>query len=186
MLSAISIALGSASSATAALSFPEVYTEQAAFVWRSVRRLGVRDADVADVCQEIFLVAHRKLESFDGTASVRTWLFGIALRVCADYRKRAHVRREQPTDALPDFAIEASQAEELDQRKARAVLDRLLDDLDEGQRAVFVLYELERMPMSEVALALGCPVQTGYTRLHAARQRIEAAIKRWRQASERA
>jgi RNA polymerase sigma-70 factor (ECF subfamily) len=166
------------------LSFPEVYKEHAAFVWRSVRRLGVRDADVADVCQEIFLVAYRKLETFDGTASVRTWLFGIALRVCADHRKRAHVRREQPTEALPDFPIEPSQADDLDRRKARAVLDHLLDGLEECQRAVFVLYELERMPMSEVAQALGCPVQTGYTRLHAARERMQAAIRRWRQRSE--
>ena len=57
-----------------ARSFQQVYAECAPFVWRSLRRLGVRDADLEDVCQEAFVVVHRRLPELDGSASPRTWL----------------------------------------------------------------------------------------------------------------
>ena len=62
----------------------------------------------------------------------------------------------------------------------RSVLDAILDELDESKRAVFVLYELEELPMAEVAAAVGCPLQTAYSRLHSARATVESAVKRRR------
>jgi RNA polymerase sigma-70 factor (ECF subfamily) len=63
-------------------------------------------------------------------------------------------------------------------RQARAKLDAILDKLDDSKRAVFVLYEIEELSMSDVAAAVGCPVQTAYSRLHAARTEVAAAIAR--------
>ena len=167
-----------AQSLPSAPAFRQVYDEQAAFVWRSMRRLGVRDADLEDACQEVFVVVHRKLDEFAGRSAVRTWVFGICLRVAADHRKRAHVRREEPVAAVPDAGAPATQADGLERKQARALLDAILDELDEDQRAAFVLYELEQWPMAEVASALGCPLQTAYSRLHAARRHVEAAATR--------
>ncbi len=158
-------------------TFAEIYATQAAFVWRSVRRLGVRPADVEDVCQEVFLVAHKKLSQFEG-GSLRAWLFAIALRNAADYRKRAHVRREATGDSVPEIAIAETTSGELDRARARVVLDDILERLDEPKRAVFVLFELEQMPMTEVAAAVECPLQTAYSRLHAARDEVKSAIER--------
>ena len=64
--------------------------------------------------------------------------------------------------------------------RARALLEAILATLDEDKRAVFVAYELESMAMADVAAALGCPVQTAYTRLHAAREHVSGAIERWK------
>lgn len=164
-------------------TFAEMYATHAAFVWRSVRRLGVRPGDVEDVCQEVFLVAHRKLAQFEG-GSVRAWLFAIALRNAADYRKRAHVRREATGDSVPEIAIAETASGELDRARARVVLDEILERLDEPKRAVFVLFELEQMPMTEIAAAVECPLQTAYSRLHAARDEVKSAIERL-QARER-
>jgi RNA polymerase sigma-70 factor (ECF subfamily) len=160
--------------------FSEIYRDNVAFVWRSLRRLGVCARDVDDVCQEVFVIVHRKLATFDATSAMRTWLFGIARRVAADHRKRAHVRRETP--AAPS-ELDVSQAtpdepDALELRRARAVLDEILDELDEAKRAVFVLFELEEMPMSEVAKAVECPLQTAYSRLAAARKQVESAVLR--------
>jgi RNA polymerase sigma-70 factor (ECF subfamily) len=161
--------------------FSELYRENVAFVWRSLRRLGVRERDVDDVCQEVFVIVHRKLWTFGTNATMRTWLFGIARRVAADHRKRAHVRRETPAapselDVSQGSTPDGSDAIEL--RRARAVLDEILDELDEAKRAVFVLFELEEMPMSEVAKAVECPLQTAYSRLAAARKQVESAVLR--------
>lgn len=156
----------------------QVFREHAAFAWRVLRRLGVAESDIDDVCQEVFVTVHRKLPSFQGRSSVRTWLYGVCVRVASSHRKRARARREVASDALPEHATDAGQEETLALRQARATLDRILDQLDDDKRAVFVLYEIEELTMADVALAMECPLQTAYSRLHAARREVEAALAR--------
>lgn len=158
--------------------FEALFREHAPRVWRALRRLGVREADVEDVAQEVFVVVHRKLPEFEGRSSLRTWIYGICVRTASDYRRRAHVRREQPTDRMPDERRSAPQLKELEREQARALLDDALATLDEAKRAVFVLYEIEELDMPQVAEALGCPLQTAYSRLYAARRRLKAEIGR--------
>jgi RNA polymerase sigma-70 factor (ECF subfamily) len=156
----------------------EVFREHAPFVWRALRRLGVREADVEDACQEVFVVVHRRLGDFEGRSSVRTWVYGICVRVASDWRKRAHVRREIVTDTTPEPEPDSGRDPQraLATREARRILDRILDELDDDKRAVFVLYEIEQLGMAEVADSLGCPLQTAYSRLHAARKLVEGRI----------
>jgi RNA polymerase sigma-70 factor (ECF subfamily) len=165
------------------LEFDAVVAEHGPYIWRVLRRLGVRASDIEDVWQETFIVVHRKLGGFEGRSSVRTWLSAIAVRVASDYRNRAHRRREQATDELPEDASgdvfqRVSQHDELIERERRALLDKLIAELKPEQREVIVLYEFAELPMQEVADALGCPLQTAYSRLHAARRALEQAARR--------
>jgi len=160
------------------LTAAALFVEYAPFAWRVLRRLGVAEGDADDVCQEVFVAVHRRLPEFEGRSSPRTWLYGICLRVASDYRKRTRAMREVAHANMPDRAVDAHQEDDLALREARALLDRLLDTLDDDQRAVFVLYELEELPMSEVATAVGCPLQTAYSRLHAARRAVDVALRR--------
>lgn len=164
-------------------AFRELYQDNAAFVWRSLRRLGVAPAHLEDACQEVFVVVHRKLASFDGQ-SPRSWLFAIALRVAADHRKRAFVRREQATGDVEGEVVSAPQHAAVERVQAREFLEKVLDELDDDKRAVFVLFELEGLGMNEIALAVGCPLQTAYSRLHAARRRVRALVQQARLAGE--
>ncbi len=157
-----------------------IFREHAPFVWRALRRLGVHERDVEDVCQEVFVVVHRKLGDFEGRSSMRTWIYGICARTASDYRRSGRVRREIVTDAPPEAAGDAAQHDAVALRQARATLDKILDELDDDKRAVFVLYEIEELTMAEVAEALGCPLQTAYSRLHAARKAVEASVERER------
>jgi RNA polymerase sigma-70 factor (ECF subfamily) len=88
------------------------------------------------------------------------------------------VRREVPPRGLDEQRIAASQIETVEFRQARAFLDAVLDTLDEDKRTVFVLYELEELQMMEVAAIVGCPLQTAYSRLHAARRQVEQAVQK--------
>jgi RNA polymerase sigma-70 factor (ECF subfamily) len=155
-----------------------IFAEHAAFVLRTLRRLGVNPADVEDAAQDVFVVVHRNLDRYDPASSLRSWLFGITTRVASDYRRRAYVRREQVTAEPPDAIAPAEQAERFEQARARALLDAALDRLDERQRAVFILYELEGLAMPEVADLVACPLQTAYSRLHAARDKVRAFVER--------
>ncbi len=172
-------------SSAPALDTASLFREHARYVWRALRRLGVREADIEDVCQEVFVVVHRRLHDFEGRSSAGTWIYGIAVRVASDYRRRASHVREVVTESPPDQLSRDDPHDALAAYQARATLDQLLDQLDDDKRAVFVLFEIEELPMQEVAQALGCPLQTAYSRLHAARAKVAEGSRRLREREQR-
>ncbi len=165
---------------TSELSMREIFDEHAPYVIRTLRHLGISDADVEDVAQEVFVTVHRKLPEFEGRSKLRTWLYGICLRVASDHRRRAYMVRERVTDSPPVDTGERRGDEPDTSFESRAFVRELLADLDEDKRAVLVLYEIEGLTMREVAEVVGCPLQTAYSRLHAARDLVQAAWLRCR------
>lgn len=167
-------------SADGGLAVTRIYQANADFVWRSLQRLGVRDPDLDDVLQEVFVVVHQRLHTYDGTAKMTTWLFGICLRVVSAYRRRGFRRRETSVAEPPEPTDRTSITPEQDLAAAesRRRLDLLLDELDLEKRAVFVMFEVDEMPCEEIAQILGVPVGTVYSRLHAARKSFQKALAR--------
>lgn len=152
--------------------------EHGEFVWRVLRRMGVRDADVDDVCQEVFVVVHRKLGEFEPRASMKSWLYGICIRTAAAHRRRAPVRREIPTESPDEGTTARGPDASYEGRQSLELLDKALDELDDDKRQVFVLYEVEELAMPEVAEIVGCPLQTAYSRHRAAREHVVSFFKR--------
>lgn len=159
------------------LEFADVYRDHFGFLWRSLRRLGVQESALDDAVQEVFLIVHRRLAEFEGRAPLRSWLFGIALRVASQHRRTL---RRRPEDALPP-ELPATQTTGPDEDAARAQAVRrvyaALDELDDDKRAVFVLAELEQMTAPEIAAALSIKLNTVYSRLRAARQRFSEVFR---------
>jgi len=69
------------------MTFEETYRAHFAFVWRSLRRLGVAEDDAADAAQDVFIIVHRKLPEFAGRSKLTTWLYGICFRVASERRR---------------------------------------------------------------------------------------------------
>jgi RNA polymerase sigma-70 factor (ECF subfamily) len=151
-------------------SFAALFSEHAPFVLRVLRHLGVATADVNDQSQEVFVAVFQGLARFEGRSSERTWIYGICLRVASNYRRRAYVRRERAVAEPPELLAVGDPLAACEQAQRSAALSRLLDVLDADKREVFVLYELEELPMKEVATLIDCPLQTAYSRLRAARR----------------
>lgn len=160
-------------------SLRTVFDEHARYVIRTLRHFGVREADVEDVAQEVFVAVHRKLPEFEGRSKLRTWLYAICLRVASDHRRRAYVVRERATDNPPVDTGERTGDEADTSLESRAFVQQLLGELDDDKRAVLVLYEIEGLTMREVAEVIGCPLQTAYSRLHAARDLLREAWERF-------
>jgi RNA polymerase sigma-70 factor (ECF subfamily) len=158
-----------------------IHEEHADFVWRTLQRLGVRDADVEDQLQEVFVVVHHRLHTFDESARMTTWLFGICMRVASAYRRRAHRRREQVVADVPEEGLidEGGPEHDAAARQARERLIEILDLMDLEKRALFVMFELDELPCDEIASVLGVPVGTVHSRLHAARKDFQAALARF-------
>jgi RNA polymerase sigma-70 factor (ECF subfamily) len=161
------------------LDFDEIFETCSQFVWCVLAKLGVPSADVPDVCQEVFVVVHRRLGDFDGRTSIRSWIYGICVRTASHYRRSKRSRKENSVYPVPEPAVAARQDDEVQHRRAKELLESILDEIGEEKRAVFVLYELEELTMSEVADALGCPLQTAYSRLYTARAAITQAFRRF-------
>ena len=176
--------------AVAALTFEGVYEAHFPFVWRSARRLlGMAEGSVDDVVQEVFVVVHRRLGSFEGRSSVKTWLFGITLRVVRDHRRSQVRKSTREGDSRDAESVHADAAHAPDERAAKAeavlALHRILEGLDDEKREVFVLAELEQMSAPEIADALQINLNTVYSRLRTARQAFEEGVARHRARDER-
>ncbi len=161
-------------------TFEEVYETYFAFVWRSVMTRGVPHAAVDDVVQEVFMVVHRKLPAFEGRSSLRTWLSIIVRRVARDHlRKRGNVPVGEP---LGDDEISSLQgpAEAWERKVAAKLLTDVLARMTDIQREVFIMHEIEQMTGREIAEALDVNENTVHTRLRAARQLFESAVRQQR------
>jgi RNA polymerase sigma-70 factor (ECF subfamily) len=165
------------------VSFAELFEREYDFVWRCLRRLGVASATVDDAAQEVFMVASRKFDDID-PGKHRSFLFGTAVRVAANHRRRSSARREQLVDdGARDACDPAPSPQEcLERKQARALLDEVLDRLGDDQRAVFVLFELEGMTMAAIADVLQLPAGTVASRLRRARDHFQREVTRLRAA----
>ena len=156
--------------------FARLFEELAPYVLRVLPRMGVAAADVEDVAQEVFLTVHRALPRFAGRSSLKTWVYGICIRVSGNYRQRAYRRHEQLMAAPEVGGDPRTPARDLAARRALQQLDIALSRLSDVQRAVFVLHEIEQLSIAEIAQALECPRFTVYARLYAARRSVRAQL----------
>ncbi|MBX3209039.1 MAG: sigma-70 family RNA polymerase sigma factor [Labilithrix sp.] len=148
-------------------------------VQSALRGLGVPAADLDDACQEVFVVVHRKLAGYEDRGSLHAWLYGICVRVASHARRRRARTPDLGSDALPEGVDLTTPAEQVTASQGRQILYSILDQLDDDKRAVFVLYELEELTMSEVARSLDINLFTAYSRLRAARAEVQQAIVRF-------
>jgi RNA polymerase sigma-70 factor (ECF subfamily) len=158
-----------------------IYEEYARFVWLTLQRFGVERADLDDLAHDVFVVVHRRLRSFDGTSRMTTWLFGICMRLAANYRRR---RRNVPSAAAirarvnDDATVQVTADEILVRREEKALAQRVLAELSLEKRAVFTMFEIEALSGQEIAELMGVPIGTVYSRLHEARKQIERILSR--------
>jgi RNA polymerase sigma-70 factor (ECF subfamily) len=165
-----------------AVQFKELFHAHTDFVWRVLHRHGVPAREMEDACQEVFLVVFRRLPEFEGRSSIRTWIYGIAVRVALALRRRAFMRRELLTSEA-DSEAPAEVVDLYARQEAQLIIHAALSDLSPPKREVFVLYELEGMTIAETAAALGVPENTALYRLHAARRSVATSIRRDQRAS---
>lgn len=159
-----------------ASDFRALFEQNASYVHHSLRRLGVRAEDLDDATQEVFVVLFRRLADYDPSRPLRLWLFGVALRVASQAR-----RRTRPVECLDDHAVAdaaplADEGLEKGEMRDRVLL--ALDALDVDRKAVFVMHDIDEFPVPAIAAQLEIPVNTAYSRLRLAREDFRRAMLR--------
>jgi len=140
-------------------------------VWRLIRRYVKSDADAADVTQLAFVRAFRGLAAFRGTATMRSWLYRIAIN-CALSWLRDH-RREQPAEIGEDALTEDNPAPaRLSANDDRARLRAAIAQLPPKQKLVLELRVFDDLAFREVADLAECSENTAKVNFHYAVKRL--------------
>lgn len=149
--------------------YDAVYQRELDYVWRTLGRLGVPPAEVADAAHDVFVVVYRRWSTYDRDRPIRPWLFGIARKVAAGRRRRR-----------PDELAIADTTTNDEEHATRDLVWRALALLDEDRRDVVVLHDLEGYTGVEIAEQLGIPANTVHSRLRLARAELVAIVDRLR------
>ena len=161
--------------------FEELYEQYFDFVWRWLRNEKVHEASLRDAAQDVWLVVHRRLPEFEGRAPIRSWLYGVTVRVASTYR-RTKRRREDPTEATDFETLSATHElcpqKAVEHKQSMALVDALLLQLDADKREVFVLSELNELTVPEISALLSVNINTVYSRLQAGRRQFDSALAR--------
>jgi RNA polymerase sigma-70 factor (ECF subfamily) len=161
-------------------AFHEIFKAELSYVWKTLKRLGIPDRDLEDVAHDVFVTVHRRLDEYDTARPLRPWLFGISFRTAWRYRELARNQREVIGDGM-DVADETPTPEQqLVTHQARQLLNRALDTIDLDQRAAFVMHDIDGFSAPEIATALSIPLNTVYSRLRLARERVKLSVQRLR------
>ena len=161
-------------------AFEELYRQHSGRLFSlAVRMLG-NQADAEDQLQEIFLSAHRKLESFRGEAALGTWLYRLGMNQILDHVRSRAARTGQLTDGLDDATVlaDASGHRLADRAIERIDLERALTELPDGCRAAFLLHDVEGLEHKEVSDVLGIAEGTSKSQVHKARLRLRGLLRR--------
>jgi RNA polymerase sigma-70 factor (ECF subfamily) len=161
-------------------AFETIYRTHSGRLYSVACRMLGNPADAEDMLQEIFLAAHRKLDSFRGESALGTWLFRLATNLCLDHLRSRAARAGQLTGALEDEpALADSGSRKLAERTvAKMDLERAMARLPEGCRTAFVLHDVEGLEHREVADLLGIAEGTSKSQVHKARLRLRAMLGR--------
>jgi RNA polymerase sigma-70 factor (ECF subfamily) len=160
------------------VEFPAVYAAELGYVWSALRRLGVQERDLEDLCHDVFVIVFRNLAVYDARRPIRPWLFGIAFRVASDYRRSARHRREVAGTTREPVCTAPVAEEVMLRRERQRLVARALEELELDRRAVFVMHDIDGHVMPDIAAALGVPLNTAYSRLRLARADFAAAVRR--------
>jgi RNA polymerase sigma-70 factor (ECF subfamily) len=159
--------------------FRALYKAHFPFVWRTLLHFGVPSAFAEDAAQEVFVTLHRRLDDYDGSVQLRSWLWGICRGVAHTHRRSAW-RAERRASVAPPPSPAPSPDAALERQRAAALVQDVLASMTEELRDVFVLIEIEGLNAAEAAQAVGANVNTVSSRLRLARAAFERAAARVR------
>jgi RNA polymerase sigma-70 factor, ECF subfamily len=164
------------------LNFEDVYVQHFDFVCRSLRLLGVTPDGVEDAAQDAFGIVSRRLVEFAGNAALKTWLFAIVQRVAANHRRSTR-RKQAPLVPLGEGLVGEAPSPEAHAEAAQsaALITAFCGGLEESRRAVLVLALVEGIAPRELAVSLGVPLHTVYSRIRTLRQDLKTYLEQHEQ-----
>ncbi len=157
--------------------FQAIFAAEFSYVCRALRRLGVRQADLEDQAQEVFVSVHAKFDGYDRSRPIRPWLFAFAFRAASNYQRLARHRHERSAELAEAESAHTPEVLLADRQKQELVLSAL-EGVPLERRSALIMHDIDGFSAPEIADALAVPVNTVYSRVRVARDEFRAALKR--------
>lgn len=173
-------------------AFEELIRRHQQRVFSVVRSILRNREDVEDVAQQVFIKAYMSIRSFDMRAAFSTWVYKITVNECWDYLRKKKVRpllyesdlSEEQTKRLDSYVSSERAPADASQRiEARELAEYLLSQLDDDDRQMLVLKEIEGLSVQEIGELFEVNVNTVKVRLFRARSRMMEALERRQRSS---
>jgi len=161
----------------AADAFAELFARYRQPVFGFFRRRLEHAARAEELAQEVFVAVLRGTERWEPRASVRTWVFSIALKMLwAERRRAAREAGAVAIEAVDAGRVSAASAGGPAESDAALMVRQAVARLEEGEREVLLLREYEQLRYDEIAALLGVPVGTVRSRLFRARMALKELL----------
>ena len=158
-------------------AFEEVYRQHSGRLFNLLLRMSGTPDAAEDLLQDVFLLAHRKLDSFRGDSTLGTWLYRLTVNHCLDYLRGRQARMGRVTDSIDEENAPEPVAGNPIGPITRMELERAIAGLPDGCRTAFLLHDVEGFEHREVAAMLGVSEGTSKSQVHKARMRLRAALR---------
>ena len=162
--------------------FADIYANYFRFVWSTARYMGVETTALDDVVQDVFVIIYERVHTLQQREALRSWIYGIVRRVVLTHHRTQRSALHKAEELLVNADLihpELPTPQQVTEESERAKLFwSLVSVLDARKREVFLLAEFEEMTAPEIAKLANLPLNTVYSRLRAAREELEEALRR--------
>ena len=160
----------------------EAFQRELSYVYRTLRRMGTSVFEVEDLVQEVFVALHQSWLEYDKKRPLRPYLFGIMFRIASAHQRKR--KREVVFGDIDPDDTGPGPDELLQSKQERAMVLAALERIPLPRRAVLMMYDLDEIPIREIASVLAIPLFTAYSRLRKARQEFEVVVRKMSREAE--
>ena len=152
-------------------------------IYNLARRMLQSEEDASDTCQDVFITAYEKIDTFKGNSKFSTWLYRIAVNKCISKLRRRKVERKHldnrifDEDIINDYGIAPQNESELIKKQITEKISKSLQSLPEEQKTVLELKIFQDLSFEEISNIIGVPVGTAKSRMHYALKKIREDMK---------
>ena len=151
-------------------------------VYAAVTRFCGNGEDAADVVQRAFINAFRKIAEFKGDAAFSTWIYRIAFNQAISYRREnrrtsVSIHGKDDDGLIAEPVDDRAPGESMESAETQRKVQQALEQLEEGDRQIIILKDLQGQSYDEIAVILQVPKGTVRSRLHRARMELKEKLK---------
>jgi RNA polymerase sigma-70 factor, ECF subfamily len=168
--------------------FETLITKYRERIWGIVYHMTSNREDASDLTQDTFIKAFQSINRFQGQSAFFTWLYRIAVNTTLNHLQKSKLRRffslekirdEEPVGAVLDQLADPGNTSDRAAclSELQQILNEAMQKLSINHRTVVTLFEIDGLSHEEIAEVVGCSVGTVRSRLHYAKQQLQAELQ---------
>jgi RNA polymerase sigma-70 factor (ECF subfamily) len=161
-------------------AFETIYRNYFDFVANVAYRIVAKKDAAEEVCQEVFMTIYRKISTFRGESSLRTWVYRVTINCALQYTQKKSKEQKGRLELVEHIHKDTHTKDirnKIDEQENEEIVQLLLNKLPHDQKICIILRSLEGLSYQEIADTLKIPINTVRSRIKRARESMMALRK---------